>query len=75
LKNLKDKYQLSVINHKKKERKAREGVHQPEEVIVELRKKSIYPTKKFRIKGKGINTPLSTVHSVWVTTERLKREG
>jgi hypothetical protein len=63
-----------VINHKKKERKARERVHQSEEVAAELRKSLFVPQENFGIKDKGINIPLSTVHSVWVTAERLKRE-
>jgi hypothetical protein len=36
-----------VINYKKKERKARERVHQPEKVAAELWKKSICPIRKF----------------------------
>jgi hypothetical protein len=37
--------------------------------------KSLFvPQVNFGIKGKDINIPLSTVHSVWVTAERLKRE-
>jgi hypothetical protein len=65
-----------VINHKKKERKARERVHQPgKKVAVELRKSLFIPEEIFGIKGKGINIPLSTVHLMWVTAERLKREG
>jgi hypothetical protein len=63
-----------VINHKKKERKARERVHQSEEVAAELRKSLFVPQGNFGIKGKGINIPLSIVHSVWMTAERLKRE-
>jgi hypothetical protein len=50
-----------VINHKKK-KKARERGHQPEEDAAELRSKFICPKRNFEVKGKGINTPPSTVY-------------
>jgi hypothetical protein len=63
-----------VINHKKGERKTRERDHHPEKVDVELRNKSISPIKKFRVKIKGINTPLSHVQSEWMTLKRFRRK-
>jgi hypothetical protein len=71
-----------VINRKKREREARERGYKPEEVVVELQKKSLLnsgtslfvPQRNFRIKGKRINTPPSTVHLRWMTLKRFRRE-
>jgi hypothetical protein len=48
-----------MINHKKGERNAREKGHQPEEVTVELRNKSVCPTRKFWGKRQGYKYPTS----------------
>jgi hypothetical protein len=56
------------------ERKIREMDHQPEEIVAELRNKSIRPTKKFWTKFKGINTLPSPIQSEWMTLKRLKKE-
>jgi hypothetical protein len=49
-----------MINHKKRERKARERSHQPEEVVAELRSKSVCPTRKLWGKRQGYKYP--TIH-------------
>jgi hypothetical protein len=63
-----------MINHKKGERKTRERDYHPEEVAAECRNKSISPTRKFWAKVKGINTPLSSIQSEWMTLKRLRKE-
>jgi hypothetical protein len=66
---------LSIINHKKrKEENKEERDHQPEEVAVEVRSNLICPTRKFKVQSKGINTPSSTVHLIWMTLKRFGRE-
>jgi hypothetical protein len=64
-----------VINHKKRERKARERGHQLEEVAAELQNKSIYPTRKFWDKREGYKYPtIQCPFEVDDTQEIQKRE-
>jgi hypothetical protein len=64
-----------VINHKKGKERQERGFTSQKKSLLNSGKSLFIPQGNFRIKGKGINTPLSTVHLMWVTAKRLKRKG
>jgi hypothetical protein len=65
-----------MINHEKGKDKRQVIVGTTSQKMLLLNSGAILfvPQGNSEHKTEGINTPSSTVHSVWVTTERLKRK-
>jgi hypothetical protein len=63
-----------VINHKKKEEKGKRGATSQKKSLLNSGTSLFVPQGNIRIKGKGINTPSSTVHLRWMILKRFKRD-
>jgi hypothetical protein len=71
-----NKYRILIIKRKRrrKRRGAKERAHRSERSLMNSGATLFVPQGNTEHKIKGINTPPSSIHSAWVTAERIERE-